>query len=441
MRLRTFMVLAAGAAVAGGCTSLVGLPDVGQLVDGGPDANGQRKTDATIDGSGSGTGTKDGAADAKGDATLADSAPDVVALPDGTLVLDAGCSSGSECASGACCSGACVDETTDVRNCGACGTSCDSCTTGRCLQTLATGGVGMTYALTVDSTHVYWLNYPRFAAGAGVARVPLAGGATTTLATIDGGSPFDIAVTANGVYWTDESLLTVERCPLDGGSIATLYSGADVFLAPQGIAVTDAGIYWSTNDGHVLRSALDGGNVVTLSQPPPQPEAYYGLAISGDTIYVTTSGGIGPDGGQLQGLGGVSSLPLDGGPLTVFAGGQQSAIGDPQLGGGSLVFVGNAPGAQTSGIVVSVTVQSDFGSTIASGQPYYPAATVDATNIYWSVATAATPAFVDILTVPIAGGSATTLVAGTPPPTFMAVDGTSLYWTDSTSVKRVTPKK
>jgi hypothetical protein len=65
--------------------------------------------------------------------------------------------------------------------------------------------------MAVDSTSVYWTGVgPTFGAGV-VAKVPLAGGAMTMLATAC--NPGGIAVDGTSVYWTDWGLGAVMKAP------------------------------------------------------------------------------------------------------------------------------------------------------------------------------------------------------------------------------------
>jgi sugar lactone lactonase YvrE len=64
------------------------------------------------------------------------------------------------------------------------------------------GDLGM----TADATNIYWTDF----AGGTVLKVPKIGGATTTLASGQGG-PHGIAVDATSVYWTDLMAGTVMK--------------------------------------------------------------------------------------------------------------------------------------------------------------------------------------------------------------------------------------
>ncbi len=184
------------------------------------------------------------------------------------------------------------------------------CTAGRCLVTLASGlsnassvavstsgaywtanqeqGAVMTVALDggaptaldaaqshprntlADATSVYWVTSDA-RADYTVGRMPLAGGAATTLASGQRVPyPVALAVDATNLYWVgstslfDDSTGVVMKLPLDGDSPSVLAS--DGFEPAGGLAVDSSHVYWTTHgtsaqgyqDGAVLRVALSG---------------------------------------------------------------------------------------------------------------------------------------------------------------------------------------
>jgi hypothetical protein len=80
--------------------------------------------------------------------------------------------------------------------------------------------------------------------------VPTAGGAPVTLAQGQG-SPWGIAAKSSAVYWTDENG-TVMKVPPGGGTPVTLVSGQST---PYALALDDTSVYFTTyvSKGSVMK--------------------------------------------------------------------------------------------------------------------------------------------------------------------------------------------
>jgi hypothetical protein len=115
--------------------------------------------------------------------------------------------------------------------------------------TLATAP-GAGFGIAVDATHVYWSTSGTVSR---ITKVPLNGGASSTLAT-EGG--LGIAVDAQNVYFTTTD--SVKKVPLGGGTPITLATGQDV---PTFIAVDATSVYW-TNAGS---GPVPSGSVMKLT--------------------------------------------------------------------------------------------------------------------------------------------------------------------------------
>ena len=242
-------------------------------------------------------------------------------------LLGCGPNAASACPSGeAHCGGVCIDVQSDDSNCGGCALACSSkCSNGRCIVTLASGQSPTRIAL--DHGAVYWINRNDYS----LARVPVGGGAITTIVTPHVGGAAGIAVDATSVYWLTltgdcpplPSSGTVMSATLQGGWVSTLAALEDE--SPLAIAVNSTNVYWSSISGvgtagdpyvgHVktvpLRGPPDGGSPTTLysSRVDFDPN---GLTIDDANIYLASN--------QLIGRGGVVlKLPLDGGTATTIA--------------------------------------------------------------------------------------------------------------------------
>ncbi len=206
----------------------------------GVDASGP-PTDATLQPDVPGA---DAEVDSAADAALLDEGVDAFVASDATgdgAPVDAMTSEAGGCDAGfTVCNAVCVDTSSDPVNCGACGSVCNgTCTYGGCMTTIFTAD-NRTEALVVDSTNLYWTDYGEGA----VMKAPLAGGASTTLASgqIFQGFPGDygtLAVDATNVYWT--SALAVMSVPISGGSATTLYGSGGGAIAADGMNV-----YWTS---------------------------------------------------------------------------------------------------------------------------------------------------------------------------------------------------
>jgi hypothetical protein len=117
--------------------------------------------------------------------------------------------------------------------------------------------------IAVDSKNVYWTNFsgtqgypiagkppvPSPTDGT-LNRAPIAGGATTVLAT---GYDFGgLAIDATDAYWSDVYVRTVNVVPLSGGAPTVLVNGVDVAVGP---VLDDSSVYWITTQGVINRVA------------------------------------------------------------------------------------------------------------------------------------------------------------------------------------------
>jgi len=211
------------------------------------------------------------------------------------------CSAKMFCASGTCtcfpglynCNG-CVSLDTDSNNCGKCNSKCAGvCTSGRCIETLASNLVQPTgivadpqyvyvvdegagtvnkvsvnggnvtvlasqqtqpHAITADSSYVYWGSLT------GVYKVPVNGGNATQLATTSNSNVYDIITDVSNVYWTEDQ--RVMQAPSNVGAPVVLATS----WMNRGIQTDGAYVYWSsgTNNYGIAKVPVGGGNATTL---------------------------------------------------------------------------------------------------------------------------------------------------------------------------------
>jgi hypothetical protein len=271
----------------------------------------------------------------------------------------------------------------------------------------------------VNPTNVYWTGYVANA----VFSVPVGGGVITTVAS-NQISPTYIAADATDVYWADWGAGSmggpVMQASLDG-VVTTLASGQ---LYVQGIAVGPTGVYWTDENvynnpsfpGGVDTVPLGGGPVTMVAGLAPTfPEAPASIAIDSTSIYWVMEGAA------------VWKAPLGGGALTMF-----SAEGVSMLAvNSSGIYMYQAAG------IVMLPLDGGQATTVAAGVTSVGALAVDETNVYWTSGTS-------VLAIPLAGGAITTLATGQFSPGNLAVDATSVYWTTDNgtggTVMQLTPK-
>lgn len=253
--------------------------------------------------------------------------------------------------------------------------------------TLASGLESVT-GIAVGPTSVYWTdaytpNPPPDASpflNGVVMGVPLGGGTVTTLATLLA-NPQAIVTDGANLYWADTSPQgtagqgTILSMPAAGGTPTQLVKGP---YQPLVIALDAANVYWGTADGRVMKIAKTGGTPTQL--------AFYetsigDLVVDATSVYWTTSGGD------------VMKTPIGGGPST------------PLLVG-------------TNGITGGLAVDS---ASVYFGVSGYPLSLLQK--------------------LPLAGGTPETLWSGSDPPTSIQLDSASVYFTTySGGLTKLTPK-
>lgn len=137
-------------------------------------------------------------------------------------------------------------------------------------------------AVAVDTTGVYWTN------GAGyVGHAPLSGqSANDTWSGAGGGATYDgVAVRGIWVYWVDKTNGRVGRVQTDQSNQNQFFIGGATAGSSQGIAATDASLFWGENTT-IGRADIDGGNV-NHGFIPSNPT---GLATDATYVYAAEGG-------------------------------------------------------------------------------------------------------------------------------------------------------
>jgi hypothetical protein len=207
------------------------------------------------------------------------------------------------------CGAACAGLQSDGANCGSCGHDClgGACKAGVCQPAAIVSGQPQVHSLAVDATSLYFTVDPGGSpAGGSVRKVPLSGGAVTTL--LSGlPSPAGIAVDASFVYWASLFGNAISKVPLDGGTPVTLVSGV---AGAFGVTVDASAIYYSRiYAATVWKAPLSGGSPTLLATLSTQGGGATGVAVDATHLYFGTYSS-------------VEEMPLAGGAINTLASGQ-----------------------------------------------------------------------------------------------------------------------
>lgn len=312
----------------------------------------------------------------------------------------------------------------------------------------------------IHGAHVYWVDASR------LLRTPLAGGATTVLAEGSGdhgeGTTADLVVDDSYAYWANSvATLTcsppctwvIEKVPLAGGAPVTL---ATVDRKVAAIAADATRIFWEEssfepygpgcNCGSKVQSVPKAGGAVTLlvdgglngAMPAPPPGQIAGTWLPTGGLALTSTELLFARAGDAYEI---MAIPLAGGTLRVLASvptpdnAATSTLQGLAVSGANAYFIDNynhalgtvpvAGGAVTALVTSLGTVSLTSSSALALGGG----------NAYWSELGTVSGCCIAggtgaVRRVSLSGGAASNVVAGLDTPASVGFDGSSLVWTE-----------
>ncbi len=322
------------------------------------------------------------------------------------------------------CSGQCIDLTSDPLNCGSCGHSCGTmtCSMGGCDSVVLSTGFDPPGRLTIDSSNVYWSNLDGT-----IKSVPIAGGATTTLAS-GLGAGMGIGVDAQNVYAVSQDGRIVSA-PLTGTMAVTVLATAQP--QPYSLAVDGTNVYWSTlgsgaGNGTIMACAKTGcGQVPTTLASGIHVQYPYGLVVVGGNVYWTSFN----FGGE------INVVPTTGGTFTNFS----SNLGYPyeiSAAGSIMMVVLYGQG----GAIATVPMSGGAASNVVGGQSFPTEGATDGVNGYWTLTIPSNEMGATLVKSSLTSPGPVTLAANVQPAGSVAVDGTWVYWLTNDGTVRKTAK-
>jgi hypothetical protein len=313
--------------------------------------------------------------------------------------------------------------------------NCSNPINGHCVTILGTD-LGRSDRLALDAQNVYFTSSEGLVIGH-VGAVPKAGGAITVLASNQQYLEA-VAVSGNQVYWAlyassaDSSPPAIFTAPVTGGAATTLAWRQSAYNL-----VADANnLYWANSDAipTVNKMAHSGGPITTLATAHSPLATIHVDAVDTNYVYWLS---LVPAyvANTTDDMLSIMKVPIAGGDAVTLA--TLPVLADTAPDGPIVVDASNvywtiatrvypAGGGATdcSGAVWKVSLDGGTPVALAQGQ-FCPAGgqiAVDATNVYWVADEA-------ILTVPVDGGAPSTFISRQNIGQNLAVDTTSVYFT------------
>jgi hypothetical protein len=322
------------------------------------------------------------------------------------------------------CGSQCLDTSSDPLNCGSCGHSCGAmtCTMGACDSIVLSTEFTPPGRLAIDGTSVYWTN------GDGTIRsVPIAGGATSTLAQGLGGG-MGVAVDTQNVYAVSQDGRIVSA-PISGSMAVTVLATGQP--QPYALTIDATNVYWSTvgsgaGNGTIMACAKAGcAQAPTTLASGIHVQYPYGLLVSGGSVYWTSFN----FGGE------INQVPTTGGAFTTFA----TGLGYPYeiaSAMGTMVAVLYGSG----GAIVTVPMTGGSPVNLVGGQAFPTEGTTDGVSAYWTLTIPNAEKGATLVKSSLKAPSPQIMAVNVQPAGSVAVDGTWVYWLTNDGTVRKTAK-
>jgi hypothetical protein len=315
---------------------------------------------------------------------------------------------------------ACVDTGSDPHNCGACGHDCEggACSDGVCQPfALATFDADANY-LAVDAANVYWTNDDGT-----VMQCPLDGcGSSPIVLASEQPGPNGITVNATTVFWANynfQNPSAVVACAIGGcGDAPTVVADNQT---PYDVAVDATNVYWTNfNDNSVYVCAIDGcADTPTLITNAMDA---WSIAVDGAAVYWSENTGAGRIercalGGSCNGAAQIAIDQVNPGGLVLDA---------------ANVYWSNFANGLVQSCAKAGSGCGDSPNVIAGAETNPLSVAVDSDTVYWPTGSGS------IRACAIAGCTEpTTLVANQISLNDIAVDATAVYWTGSGAIMKL----
>jgi hypothetical protein len=175
--------------------------------------------------------------------------------------------------------------------------------------------------------------------------------------------------------------------------------------------------------GSLLRLAIDTWKVTTLAGGDATFSLQTPLAADATSFYFIATSNPSSAAGAIYRLSRAGGAPTKLADIADATGARNIAVDATRVYWMDL----GAPMGSGMGSVHAVPIGGGADSVLATNQAIFGALAVDASSVYWAVASS-DPTLADIVAMPVAGGAPATLATGQPAPTMFVADGGFLYW-------------